>query len=62
MDDKFCIQCKHFRDGNFNQYTYIAPECTQRGQDSAAFMREFVCGLDGTLYEPKQTPERETKE
>jgi hypothetical protein len=53
MTDKCCIHCKYFRDGNFNQYTYISPECTQRGQDSAAFMREFICGLDGRLFEPK---------
>lgn len=58
---KACINCKHFRDGNFNKYTYINPECTQRGTDSAAYMRAFVCGVENpTLFEPRAPkPERE---
>ena len=50
---KCCIDCKHFRDAHYSK-TYISPQCTQRGTDSAAYMRAFVCGVDeALLYEPK---------
>ena len=54
-----CISCKHFRDANFSK-TYISPQCTQRGTDSAAYMRQFICGVDNpTFYEPAPKPVRE---
>lgn len=50
---KSCIDCKHFTDGHYSK-TYISPTCTQRGQDSAAYMRQYVCGIDDAkLWEPK---------
>lgn len=58
---KCCKDCKHFLDAHYSK-TYISPQCIQRGTDSAVFMRQYVCGLDGALYQPKQTapkPERE---
>jgi hypothetical protein len=45
-----CISCKHFRDAHYSK-TYISPQCTARGADSAAYMRQYICGLDGRLYE-----------
>jgi len=57
----YCINCKWFKDGAFSR-VYISPQCNQRGQDSAAFMREFVCGLEGKLWESSDdaTPERQS--
>ena len=49
---KPCVECKHFTDGRYSR-VYVSPQCNQRGQDAAAFMREFVCGLEGRLWEPK---------
>ena len=51
-----CISCRWFRDGQFN-HTYITPRCTQRGDDDCAYMRQFVCGLDGELWEQPETRE-----
>lgn len=50
--ERFCYECKWFRDANLDR-TYITPQCTQRGTDSAAYMRQHIYGLDGSLYEPK---------
>lgn len=51
--EKACISCKHFRDAHYSK-VYISPTCTQRGQDSAAYMRQYVCGIDeARLHEPK---------
>lgn len=49
---KYCIDCRHFADAHHSK-VYISPQCTQRGTDSAAYMRQYVCGLDGYLYESK---------
>ena len=58
--EKACISCRHFRDAHYSK-TYISPQCTQRGTDSAAYMRAFVCGVENpTLFEPRAPkPERE---
>lgn len=49
---KCCKDCKHFTDGHFSK-TYISPTCTVRGTDSAAYMRECICGVDeARLWEP----------
>ena len=50
---KCCKDCKHFTDGHYSK-TYISPTCTQRGTDSAAYMREHVCGIDqARLFQPR---------
>jgi hypothetical protein len=50
---KRCIDCKHFTDGRYSK-VYISPQCNQRGQDSAAYMRQYVCGVDeARLYQPR---------
>lgn len=50
---KSCVDCKHFTDGHYSK-VYISPMCTKRGTDSAAYMRQYVCGIDeATFYEPK---------
>lgn len=50
--ERTCVSCRHFADAHYSK-VYITPTCTQRGTDSAAYMRQYVCGLDGHLYEPK---------
>lgn len=51
--NRYCVQCKWFKDGQLH-HTYISPRCTVRGDDDCAYMRSHVCGLDeATLYEPK---------
>ena len=51
--DRCCINCRHFRDAHYSK-TYIRPQCTQRGTDSAAYMRQYVCGVDeARLYQPR---------
>lgn len=58
----YCINCKWFKDGAFSK-VYITPRCTVRADEDAAYMRKYVCGLDGEFYEPKVndgTPDRRT--
>lgn len=49
----YCIECKHFKDARLH-HVYITPRCTVRADDDCAYMRAHVCGMDGTLYEPKE--------
>lgn len=52
--ERCCITCRWFRDAHYSK-TYISPMCTQRGTDSAVYMRLNVCGVDeARLYEPKE--------
>jgi hypothetical protein len=51
--DRYCIACSHFRDGAMHR-AYVTPRCTVRGDDAAMFMREFVCGLEGRLWQPNE--------
>ena len=56
---KCCKDCKHFTDAHYSN-TYISPTCTQRGTDSAVYMRQHVCGVENpTLYEQAPKPVRE---
>lgn len=51
--DRYCINCAHYADAHYSK-TYQSPTCTQRGQDSAAYMREFVCGVEeARLFQPR---------
>ena len=50
--ERCCITCKHFRDAQYSK-AYITPRCTQRGDDAAMWMRQNICGLEGSLYEEK---------
>lgn len=51
--ERYCCNCRWFRDAHYHK-TYISPQCTQRGTDSAAYMRQYVCGLDeARLYQPR---------
>lgn len=52
--ERFCCNCKWFRDAQMHR-VYKTPRCSQRGDDDAMYMRQYVCGLDGTLYEAKET-------
>lgn len=52
--DRTCVSCRHFTDAHYSK-TYISPTCQARGQDAAAYMRAYVCGVDeARLYEPKE--------
>jgi hypothetical protein len=59
---KACIDCKHFTDANYSR-TYISPICIVHGGDDAMFMRSYVCGLEGKLYQQKEpSPVDEVKQ
>jgi len=46
-----CKDCRFFQDAHYSK-TYITPICTVHGSDDCAFMRQYVCTLDGRLFEP----------
>lgn len=53
-DMKHCCECRHFTDAHYSKI-YITATCTQRGTDSAVYMRQYVCGVEeARLYEPKE--------
>lgn len=48
-----CVSCRFFADGSISKRaTYIVPVCTVHGGDDAMFMREYVCTLNGRLWQP----------
>lgn len=50
---KCCKDCAHYTDAHYSR-VYVTPACTQRGQDSAAYMRQHVCGVEeARLYQPR---------
>lgn len=51
--EKTCITCRHFRDGEYSRI-YISPRCVVHGGDDCSFMRQYICGLDGDLYQPDE--------
>jgi len=54
MPMKTCIRCRFFTDGSISKHaTYIDPVCTVHGGDAAMFMREYVCTLEGRLWQAK---------
>ena len=53
--ERFCIDCQYFRDGAMHR-AYVTPRCTYRGDDAAMYMRQYVCGLEGDLWEPMPSP------
>lgn len=49
--ERFCKDCAHYTDAHFSR-VYVTPICTVHGGDDCAFMRSYVCTLDGKLWEP----------
>ena len=48
-----CITCRWYKDGHYHK-VYVSPRCTVNGDDDCAYMRNWVCGLDGArLYQRK---------
>jgi hypothetical protein len=51
--EKACITCRHFTDGSISKHaTYIEPVCTVHGGDDAMLVRQYICTLEGRLWQP----------
>ncbi len=49
---KTCISCKFFSSGTVSRRAvYIEPVCTVHGGDDCAFMRQYVCTLEGRMWQ-----------